>query len=214
MLLSGKKGLDALLAEYGSGASALPDIAHCYTGGRLVVCGDAAGVWDDLEAFGCRLDIGRGRVAKDGWQFMAVNRIGETFPGDIEHWFSNAAHLLKTFAAARRQEYAKEFAVLHFHACQPGAAWVWPWPAQGTSLLGGVLTGIGLGYDRIVICGGPLDDGPHNGEPPWRKTIFATSEAASEGIKPEKHWARAIDLVLKGRVKSMSGRTREWLGHP
>lgn len=208
MLLNNRKGLDALLAEYGSNRKALPDIAGLFRGKGLVVCADAACIWDDIEAFGCRSNTGRGRVAKDGWDFMAINKIGETFPGAVTHWYSNSASALARFMRARRDEYEREFpAVMHSHSCDTGAAWRWPWPAEGTSGLGAVLTGIGLGYDRIVLCGMPLDDGPHNGEPPWRGTKF-TKEAPPE----DKHWRLAIDKVLNGQVRSMSGRTREWLG--
>jgi hypothetical protein len=213
VLLNNRKGLDALLAEYGSSAKALPEIAGCYAGGRLVIAGDASCVWTDLEAFGCRLDEGKGLVAKDGWHFMAVNKIGETFPGDLEHWYSNAPHLLNRWKAARRVEYDKEFKPpRHLHSCQPGVTWLWPWPALGTSGLGATMAGLGLGYSEIMLCGMPLDDGPHNGEPHWRGTKF--SKEAPDGLDggPELHWRRAIDCAFQGRVRSMSGRTREWLG--
>lgn len=211
MILSRKKGLAALLETYGGQASRLPDIAGMYGGKGLVICGDAACVWTDLEAFGCRSDQGRGRVAKPGFDFMAVNKIGETFPGDIEHWYSNAAGLIKIFVASRRQEYAQEFIPpKHTHSCNDGAMWRWPWPAQGTSGLGAALTGVALGYDKIVLCGLPLDDGPHNGEPPWRSTKFASSEVRDG----DQHWKRAREMVFTGKVKSMSGRTSQWLGSP
>jgi hypothetical protein len=71
----------------------------------------------------------------------------------------------------------------------------------------GMLTGIGLGYAPIVLCGLPLDDGPHNGEPPWRRTKFASSEAPDD----DPHWRRSREC-FKGTVFSMSGRTREWFG--
>ena len=208
MLLNNRKGLDALLAEYGSGAHALPDIAGHYKGKSLVICADGANVWQDLEAFGCRSDAGRGGVAKAGWDFLVVNKLGETFPGAIEHWYSNSAAALGRFMRARRDEYLREFIIpMHSHSCENGASWVWPWPAEGTSGLGAALTGAALGYDRIAICGMPLDNGPHNGEPHWRGTKFLT-EAAPD----DKHWRLAIDKVLTGRVRSMSGRTRDWLG--
>jgi hypothetical protein len=70
--------------------------------------------------------------------------------------------------------------------------------------------GIGLGYERMVLCGIPLDDGPHNGEPHWRKSSF-TNEAADSDDGMNRHWKRARDLAFKGRVKSMSGRTKDWL---
>lgn len=210
MILSGQKGLGAFLAEYGGRAFPLPEIAGMYKGRNLVICGDAAGVWDDLERFGCRSDGGRGMVFKIGWDFLVINKVGETFPGPIEHWFSNSPALLKIFSQARRQEYAQEFTPpVHTHSCNEGAMWHWPFGAHGTSALGAALAGVGMGYESIVLCGVPLDNGPHNGEPPWRRTKFEASEVP-EG---DKHWKRFCE-VFKGKVFSMSGRTREWLGEP
>lgn len=208
MLLSGKKGLAAYLEEYGVRGS-LPDIAGMYVGRRLVICGDAAGVWDDLDRFGCRNDAGRGIVAKFGHDFMVINRIGEVFPGAIEHWFSNHAGLIEIFKKARRQEYAQEFIPpVHTHSCTDGAMWKWPFGGHGTSAMGGALAGIGMGYEQIVLCGIPLDNGPHNGEPPWRKTNFS-----AEVPQGDKHWKRFAQF-FGGQVFSMSGRTKEWLGEP
>lgn len=209
--------LKDLMTGYGGFAFPLPSIAGNYAGRGLVVCADARGVWDDLEAFGCRSDEGRGSVAKEGWDFLTVNKLVETFPGRIEHAYSNQPSLLRKFIDARRQEY--EFGPpLNTHSCNEGAKWRWPWGGHGTSGLGAVLVGIGLGYDRVVLCGLPLDDGPHNGEPPWRKTAFASSEAcgpAGSGYSGmDHHWKRAMELAFDGRVKSMSGRTRDWFGAP
>lgn len=212
MILTAKKGLDALLAAYGSSARALPAIAGCYHGGSLAVCGDAACVWDDLERLGCRDDEGRGRVARRDWHFMTVNKLVETFPGDIEHCYSNSGHFLATWVKARRHEYQHEFdGPRHTHACLDGATWRWPWPGQGTSGWGAVVAGVGLGYARVALCGIPLDDGPHNGEPPWRGTKFCTEVRAAPDGGAEFHWRRVAEM-LGGTVRSMSGRTRDWLG--
>lgn len=194
----------------------LPSIAETYAGRSLIVCGDAQCVWDDLAAFGA-VDTNRlrGRVFKPGWDLMVVNKLGETFPGDIEHWYSNSADCLARFMPARRDEYAREFSpVAHAHALYEGPGIIcWPFGGHGTSGLGACLTGLALGYDRIAICGMPLDDGPHNGEPPWRKTAFATSEAAGgQRTGRNSHWWKAKEIAFDGRVRSMSGRTREWLG--
>lgn len=208
--------LDELMSGYGGRAFPYPAIAGTYTGKNLVVCGDAAGVWDDLAAFGCRDDSGRGKVRKPGWDFLTVNKLVETFPGSVEHCYSNEPSLLRIFMSARRSEYAREFGpAAHSHSIKVGVDHVWPWGGHGTSGLGAVLVGLGLGYDSIVLCGLPLDDGPHNGEPSWRRTAFATSEAAgSASDDRDSHWKRAIGTAFGGRVKSMSGRTREWLGAP
>ena len=206
-------GLGELHQHYGGMERPLPKIAGKYEGKSLVVCGDAQGVWDDLEAFGCKSTHQRGRVEKAGWDFLVVNKLGELFPGNIEHWFSNEPNILHKYIAARRPEYQREFnGPEHTHSCNNGAKFRWPWGGHGTSGLGATLTGIGLGYDRIMICGIPLDDGPHNGEPHWRNCRFKTSEAAGNvntGINA--HWKNAILYGFDGKVKSMSGRTKEWI---
>ena len=207
--------LEQFLAEYGHRGAELPEIAGRYAGKSLVVCGDAAGVWFDLERFGCAAHAIRGRVEKPGWHFMTINKLIEVFPGNVEHAYSNEPSLLQKFIAARRSEYAREFdGPRHTHSCNQGAKWKWPWGGFGTSALGAAIVGVGLGYDQIVLCGIPLDDGPHNGEPPWRRCAF-TNEAANSGKSEiNAYWKRARDLAFHGRVKSMSGRTKDWLGCP
>lgn len=207
------------LAEYGNHAFVLPDIAGKYAGRKLAVCGDAACVWEDLEALGCRNNHARGKVYHPDYDFMTVNKLVEVFPGNIEHAYSNAGHLLDAFIAVRRQEYSKEFAQpRHTHSCQSGAKHRWPFGGHGTSSLGATLVGLGLGYDEIVLCGIPLDNSGHNGEPHWRKCRFADSEAAGpvrgDQVGMNQHWKRAKQFAFEGKVKSMSGRTRDWLGAP
>ncbi len=75
--------------------------------------------------------------------------------------------------------------------------------------MGAILVALALGYEGVVVAGMPLDNGPHNGEPPWR-----VSNVGGEVSDDDTHWKRAIDLAFKGRVKSLSGRTRGWLGEP
>lgn len=203
-----------LMTGYGGFEFPLPEIAGRYAGKSLLIVADAECVWRDLEAFGCRSDEGRGKVFKKGWDFLTINKMVEMFPGRIEHCYSNEPKLLRAFIAARRNEYEREFScAMNQHSCNQGVQWRWPWGGHGTSGLGGCLVGIGLGYERIVLCGMPLDDGPHNGEPHWRKTGFASSEACDQvGGQPDMHWKRARDLAFDGKVKSMSGRTQKWLG--
>lgn len=208
--------LEKYLAEYGYSERQVPEIAGKYEGKGLVVCGDAACVWDDLERFGCKKEHMRGSVYKDGFDFLTINKLVEVFPANLEHAYSNSPALLNKFIAARRDEYRKEFeGPRHTHSCQPGAKWHWPTGGHATSALGATLAGVAMGYKQVVLCGVPLDNGPHNGEPPWRKCRFIDSEVASQiNGDPNRYWQKARDMVFKGRVRSMSGRTMEWLGAP
>lgn len=183
-----------------------PAIAGKYTG-NLIICGDGSCIWDDLKTFGCAKGEGRGSVQKAGWDFMVINHMVEVFPGYIDHAFSNHPEHLLAFYWARRPEYAREFpGKIQMHSCFSGVNWTWPWKGLGTSGLNAVLTGLCLGYEQIVLAGMPLDDRPHNGEPRWRKSNFEIKDV-------EPHWMRAKD-VFEERVKSLSGRTKDWLGSP
>ena len=190
----------------------IPSIAGRYKGKKLVICGDASCVWGDLERFGCKVSQGRGLVFKNGWHFMTVNKLVECFPGNIEHCYSNEGDRLKLFVEARRNEYRAEFSgPEHLHA-RRGVKWCWPWRGNGSSALGACLTSVHLGYDEIVLAGVPLDNSPHNGEPPWRRCTFE-QDCTTSGGGPHLAWKEAIK-TFGGKVKSLSGQTREWLGEP
>lgn len=205
-------GLKEWTAEYG-GLGKLPDIAGTYKGRSLIICADASCLWIDLELFGARDETGRGRVYKEGWDILTVNNAVISMPANVEHVYSNQARVIKNALAARRDEYKAEFTkVPLMHSCNPGAQYHWPWSGHGTSGLGACFVALALGYDKIVLCGMPLEDTPHNGEPHWRTTAFASSEACGSAKDDrDSHWKRAIELGFEGRIKSMSGRTRTWL---
>lgn len=207
-------GLKEWTAEYGGLAFKLPDIAGSCQGKNLIVCADASCLWLDLEMFGARDDKGKGRVYKEGWDILAVNNAVITMPANVVHVYSNQPRIIKSALAARRDEYGAEFLqVPQMHACNPGCQYHWPWSGHGTSGLGACFVGIGLGYNKIVLCGMPLEDTPHNGEPHWRKTSFATSEASGSARDDrDAHWKRAMSLGFEGKIRSMSGRTKNWLG--
>jgi hypothetical protein len=200
--------MDALLRQYGI-MSRLPQIAGAYKGKSVAVCGDAHCLWDDLEELGCDSPEDGGSVHKPGWDFMTVNMAGSKFPGVIEHWYSNAGYLVDRFRLVRREEYPPRFSVKHTHCCMgpPSAhpsSWLWPWVGHGTSGFGALLTALALGYDKIVLCGIPLNNQPHNGEPSWRNTNFV-----NEVRDDAKHW-KFVAQTYRGRVSAMSGQPKEW----
>jgi hypothetical protein len=72
------------------------------------------------------------------------------------------------------------------------------WAPSGSSSLLGAQAGLEMGYDRIVLCGCPLTGNAPGGNP---------YEAFRPGWESRKE-------TLLGKVKSMSGWTRELLGAP
>lgn len=68
---------------------------------------------------------------------------------------------------------------------------------SGSSSLLGTLAAIKMGYDKIILCGCPLTG--------------SNAVGSYEGFR--FGW-EAKERVVKGRVKSMSGWTKEFLGEP
>lgn len=163
-------------------------------GGRLIILGCARCVWDDLQA----AIVVHGPPSS--WHLMAVNDAIAYCPYEVTHGYSDHADLLDGWATRSKWSPA-----LHT-ATQDAPAGIrrWPWPRHGSSSLGAVYTGLALGYDEIVLCGVPLDGTGHFYDPYW----VSTPQMAGES----RYWENAAKKVLGGRVRSMSGRTREILG--
>lgn len=180
--------------------------------GRLLILGGAACVWDDVERLGAAKP-GRSNVVKFDGDIMCVNMAG-LFVETFQHWYSNDGKWLLRLHAARRPEWAKMYpGPIRLHSCMPcGGVEHWDWNAQGSSGLNAVKVGLALGYGEIILCGIPLDDGPHVGDPPWKACNFTREVAAQVDSDENRFWKSARLTEFGGRVKSMSGRTREWLG--
>ena len=70
------------------------------------------------------------------------------------------------------------------------------------------MIGLALGYNKIILAGVPLDGSGHFFDPPDKET----KQFSGQNIDLEWKWAN--DKYIKGRVKSLSGRTKEWFGEP
>jgi len=175
----------------------------------LVICGGGRCVWEDLEPFCPHIRAG-------GTHIMAVNDVGMHIPLDIWHWYSNCPRELSNWARARRPGYNTGFkthALKHASgASKTPAHFMWPFPGHGTSGLNAVYVGLRLGYKQIVLCGIPLDNSGHYFDPHWVQSNF--QREVPDKDRSLKWWSNAADNIFEGRVKSMSGRTRELLGAP
>jgi hypothetical protein len=186
-------GLEELKAQ-----GDFPNFTPCQ--GSLVICASGASIWDDFYSFAC-----------DAWvqpfDIMCVNDMGMHFPHSIKHWYSNDFEMLPRWARARRPQFQgtprNEKAILH--SCYPcDGALKWPWHGGGTSTLGAVFTGLALGYNEVIVCGAPLDNGPHYFEPPHFKTNFEQSGGF-------RMWQDARQRYFEGKVKAISGNLKRIL---
>lgn len=198
------------LEHFGLSRMDLPKIEGKYSGKLLIVAGGRC-VWDDLEGFAVPAKHGQVSIDWPG-DVMCVNDIGMHLPCKIDHWYSNDGNMLPCWNMARRPEFKRlnETIQLHSFMDKPNI-WKWPWPGHGGSGLNSVYTGLGLGYDEILIAGMPSDDSGHYFDPPWVQTNFTKEVAPQKDHHVNRFWQNAINHCFEGRVKAISGRTGEWL---
>lgn len=177
--------------------------------GPCLVVGGAACVWNDIRPFHAEY----GGKFGGKYDVICINDIGMHFPGPVKHLYSNNAPFLHKWQAARRDQFCSTYGFIQYlHSNHKGHIH-WPWPGSGTSALGAVYTALALGYERVILCGIPLDDSPHYFDAPWRESSF-TKQVPLKGSGQIKYWASAKTNIFQDRVRSMSGRTRDLLGAP
>lgn len=159
--------------------------------GSLVILGGGWNVWEDYQSYSLR----------ENGHVMAVNDIGMHFPHELHHWYSNHADFLWGWGTVRSFHHPGGYKlhsnneanrVLHWNGL----------PGTGTSAINAIYVALLMGYEEIMLCGIPLDNKGHYFDP--RPTNF-------EREGKERVWLWARNNVFDGRVKSMSGRTKEWL---
>ena len=166
-------------------------------------------MWDDLSGY-------------DGSDVMCINDIGMHFPKKVHHWFSCHGDQLNVWSQARKFRY-KDQPKLHSTftgKCQWDAdlsgIYKWPWPGHASSGINAVYTGIGLGYDEIVLAGVPYSNAGHYFDPPLDHGLWDATNAHPkfdhEGFKTI--WENANKWIFEGKVRSKSGMTRDVLGCP
>jgi hypothetical protein len=185
-------------------AGELPAVAARF-GGPLLVMGGAACVRDDLLA----VDGGPGA----GWRGgrMAVNDIGAHYHGTIDHWVTLHPDYMAGWHQFRMGHNYGDRGHVFTHSDRPAAAIQHVWKivnVGGSSGLFACFVGLLLGYSQIVLAGVPCDNQPHYFDPlpSYRGSL---DEPATALV-----WQWARDHVFQGRVTSLSGRTRAWLGAP
>jgi len=170
-------------------------------GGHLLVIGSAPCVRDDLARFD---PTHRGHR-------MSVNDPAMHYTGKIEHLVSLHPEYFKCWLGFRYGHNYGEGLPVKTHSYKKWAMVDVVWSilnVGGTSGLFGVQVGLAMGYDRIILAGMPMDNSGHYFDLKGPLTDFENGQAIEEVWK----WAR--DNQFEDRVRSLSGRTKDWLGEP
>ncbi len=166
--------------------------------GRLLIMGGGRRLWDDVA-----------RVHPWSGDVMAVNDVGQFWHGAVAHWATLHPEYLPGWRFYRQRHCYGEgkLPICHAPKVKEGVDQAWQLQRYGgTSGLFACWIGLMLGYSEIVLAGLPMDNGGHFFDPPWVGT-----DNEDRGIAIE--WDEAVPLFA-GRIKSLSGRTRDWLGAP
>jgi hypothetical protein len=173
-----------------------------------LVCGSARSLWDDLTRVGKPVET---RAA-----IVAVNITAQFLPrvSHIVSLHGDLPGLLRQMRehmdmALREHQPA---VVTHSIRAAPGVDRVWGFPATGSSSLLAVRVALGLGYDRVICCGVPLDSTGRFYDDPRKPSIWDWEGLAGEAYRVA--WKEAADMEFAGRVRSCSGWTRDLLGAP
>lgn len=184
------------------------------TGGTLLIVGSAPCVHDDL----------REAEALGQSHKLLINGAGLIFE-HAEHWLIGHGEKVGMFKAARAKVFATPIPYIHGSrrgGTDPvGVTHIWEGVSTGgTSAWKAVRIGKGMGYDRIILCGCPLDDSGYvSGESDGiRHDCKRIGHGQSRGVnRMYDNYRRtfAVRAEQEGHgVYSMSGYSRELLGAP
>lgn len=192
----------------------------------LLVVGSAPGLYADLAA---------AQALCDDFEVLLVNGAGAAVE-TAQHLLAGHTDKAEEFVKARDTAFplAAEYRVHATYDCRRGRSplgdypsvtdW-WPqaqFSSGATSAGKAARIGFALGFDRVILCGCPMDgSGYFPGESAGIGQLKAcqrigdpAKQAASTIRRYRERMAELAKGEFKGRVFSMSGFTREVLGAP
>lgn len=168
--------------------------------GWVVVLGTGRTVWDDSKRFNQR-----------GYGVVTINNMTLHYREKIDHSCSMHPEEPELWRKLRITYDRDPVFLTHSHSnghSKTNFNWHIERGGSGTSGLFAVMLALALGYEKVVLCGIPLDDQGHFYDPPgFRDGVFK-----SDFIRRE--WREVSQLYFKDRVRSLSGWTRDLLGEP
>lgn len=182
----------------------------------MLVVGCGRTMWADLDRWT------KGCTCLRGFHTLAINNAIPFIPWEIQHVASYHATFLPHWLEIRRLMVKVKEPHIQSHKSvgQPADCPGWTWdfdPGGGTSGLFAARIALAMGYRRVVLAGVPLDDQGRWHDPPFfnneqTETMLSNANYLQRTLWLE--WSRARDECFQGRVKSLSGRTKQWLGEP
>lgn len=173
----------------------VPEIAYTYSGAVLILGGGHT-MWDDLDRAReiCSPDI------------IAVNMQGLFVKSEIQHLFSFHWRELPLVKQLRKLRFPDDKSLVHGQKDKPGIDYAWPTCAVASfSGIGAICLAMLLGYEKIILCGIPMDGGSYYYQPYENKQTW--DDGRIKEIHRIKEWAGDC-------VRSMSGNTADILGKP
>ena len=154
----------------------------------------------------------------------AIKYAGVLWPGEIDYWVSLHVEKFQPFISKReemgyppaeriivhREQLPREFGKWQFPegnvTIQPEFRWTKN-GSSGSSSLYAIKCLMKEGYEKIILCGCPMDSNAGHLEPDAKKRFGKSAEHFKKG------WGQALPFIGEN-VRSMSGWTRELLGEP
>lgn len=160
---------------------------------------------DDLDRYTPKGDV------------LVIKQMGLFYPRFKHWWLSDTKdypNWLKTVRETGRAENYRIPFITHGNTSVTNVDYLWQFnPRMGRSAgLESCTVACALGYTKIVLAGCPANGTGHFF--PDGRFIPGATVLDYGGDEHEKAWKLLNELVFKGRVKSLSGNTRKWLGEP
>jgi len=175
--------------------------------GLALVLGTARSVWWDVYALPYFTRAQPDIIAINGMVLFFKDRIHHAVsmhPPELDYW----RKLRKLYQGRDETPFLTHSYRAPADCEPPDVVWDMPSGINGTSGLLAVMVGLALGYNEIILAGVPMDGQGHIYDPPGNETADLLHEHL------ELEWKKIAKEYFQGRVRSMSGRTREWLGEP
>lgn len=178
---------------------------------NLIICGSSKNVWEEFQ-------VAQSFFGKDNFSLMCVNLalLGFQFYHQtglikVDHFVSLEISLMKALKKdfahdinSHCNQYAPEIDTVHQDINSSG----------GTSGFFAMQIGLKLGYEKIILCGIPLDNSPHFYDFP------GVDWGGCNDGEIRHTWDIWIDRVKRQnpcpslKIRSMSGKTKDMFGEP